>query len=97
MRSRVFTSSVFVSAPLLAAKPCNAAGLWAIRRYMFGTAPSCLCTASKIGFDASGTSSRAGMARRDIVFSFPEQGPTIGPAAHDVVCSTQEDNWLFLG
>src|SRR5215813_4729932 len=96
MRSRVFTSSVFVSAPLLAAKPCSTTGLWAIRRYMFGTAPSCLCTASRIGFEASGTSSRAGMARRDMVFSFPEQEPTIGPTAHDVVCSTGKDNRLLL-
>src|SRR5271157_3657533 len=97
MRSRVLTSSVLASAPLLAAKPCNAAGLEAIRRNMFGTTPSCLCTASRIGFEASGTSSRAGMARRDMGFSF-ESGSR-GPAltGTDVARSMEKDNYLLLG
>src|ERR1700674_4608088 len=37
---------------------------------MLGTTPSCLCTASRIGFDASGTSLRAGTVRRDMEISF---------------------------
>src|SRR5262245_58786456 len=95
MRSRVLTSSAFVRAPLLAVKPCSAAGLWAIRRNMFATRPSCLCTASRIGLEASGTSPRAGMARRDMAFSFQNGGR--GSAVTGVVCSIGKDNQLLLG
>ena len=44
-------------------------GFGAIRRNMFGTTPSCLCTASRIGFEASGAASRAGIAIRDMMNS----------------------------
>src|SRR5262245_41448909 len=64
---------------------------------MFGTRPSCLCTASRIGLEASGTSPRAGMARRDMAFSFPDRGPRSAPTGQDVVCSIRKDNQLLLG
>ena len=43
--------------------------LLAISRNMLGTMPSCFCTASSTGLDASGTSSRAGIGRRDMRLS----------------------------
>src|SRR5262249_13540123 len=64
---------------------------------MFGTTPSCLCTAPRIAFEASGTSSRAGMARRDMAFSFPEMEPGSGSPGPGIVNSTDKDNSLKSG
>src|ERR1700722_3794575 len=95
IRSRVLTSSVFVSAPLLVAKPCSTAGLVAISRNMLGTTPSCLCTASRIGFDASGTSLRAGTARRDMEISFGLHA-CIGVDQRTMHHSTKSHNTVIL-
>src|SRR5262245_56412796 len=64
---------------------------------MFGTRPSCLCTASRIGLEASGTSPRAGMARRDMTFSLPEGGRGSAVTDKNLVCSIRKDNQLLLG
>src|SRR5215831_12508877 len=63
---------------------------------MFGTTPNCFCTASRIGFEASGTSSRAGMARRGMAFPFRcgSRGSALTDA--DVARSTGKDNQLLL-
>jgi hypothetical protein len=57
----------FVGAPLLAAKPCGAAGLKAIKQYMFGTTPS--ASAGIRTLPGLGTSSRAGIEIRDMTNS----------------------------
>src|SRR5262245_13691744 len=64
---------------------------------MFGTVPSCFCTASKIGFEAAGTSSRAGMERRDMAFSFSTVRAGYRPFWCRHSRSTGQDNHVLLG
>jgi hypothetical protein len=67
MRSRVYKSKEFDSAPERLVMPSRAAELTPNSRYRFGATPNCRLTCSRMGFDAAGAVSSVGIVNLVVI------------------------------